>query len=289
MPLISVVMPVYNSEDYLGEAIKSVLNQSFEDFVFYIVNDGSKDNSENEILKFRDSRINYKSLGINTGYVNVLNSVLSEVRTKYVVRLDSDDVCRKDRFEKQVLFLEANPQIGLCGSNAMLISDDSKMNNVIWLQPESHGAIIYKALFENPVIHPSVMFRSDLLEKVGNYNSDLMPSEDLDLWLRMSEITILYNLQEPLIRYRLHENQVSKTLNHHQQFIADKTHLNFIMNKLGYSEPKALSILNFLRGKGGLSFAQKMDVCLKNLSVKLPKETKKLLFKKLFRSKYSAL
>ena len=117
-PTISIVMPVYNCENYLHEAIKSILEQTYTDFEFIIINDGSEDNSEDIILSYADPRIIYIKNDKNMKIVKTLNKGISLSRGKYIARMDADDICYRDRLEKQLSFMEKHKDIDLCGSYA---------------------------------------------------------------------------------------------------------------------------------------------------------------------------
>src|SRR5688572_768328 len=127
-PLISVLMPVYNAGPYLKESIESVLAQTYDNFEFLIINDGSTDSSEKEILSYNDVRIHYVKCETNSGLIATLNQGLALATGKYIVRMDADDICRPQRFEKQVRFMENHPEIGICGCCADVIDrKDVKM------------------------------------------------------------------------------------------------------------------------------------------------------------------
>ncbi len=278
-------MPVYNSAGYVGEAIESVLNQTQRDFVFYIYNDCSTDDTEDEILKFNDPRIVYKRKEKNVGYVPILNELLQISESEYIARIDSDDICVENRFEIQLSILRNNQKIGLCGSSATMISDDEKLNGQVWIQPEKHSEILFKAFTENPVIHPSVMFRAGVIKKTGLYNPGLMPSEDLDYWLRASQFFELYNVKQPLIYYRHHSGQISNRLNQHQADNAWKIHLAFIADRLSCPEEKAEMLYSFLKGAGELEEKLKNYFLRKTIVSRLPVRTKRLLIRSLLKKK----
>jgi glycosyltransferase involved in cell wall biosynthesis len=211
-PQITVIMPVYNAESYLREAIESVLNQTFTNFVFIILDDGSTDTSKSIIEKFTagDSRIIPFYLEQNQGYVKCLNFALEKITTKYIARIDSDDVCLPSRFQRQFEYLEKKPEIGVLGSASININPNGEILNTHHVKTTSQ-AIRWISFFKNPLLHPSVMVRTAALSKVGNYNESMMPAEDYDLWSRMLSVTEIENIAEPLIKYRVHENSISRT------------------------------------------------------------------------------
>lgn len=217
MSKISVVMPVYNGEKYLKQAIDSILDQTERDFEFIIIDDGSTDSSK-EILKEyekRDSRIKLL-LRPHRGLVVSLNEAVGSAQSVYVARMDSDDISLPKRLEKQLLFIE-NKDLSVCGTWAEGIDKgDHKINEMIY-PPESPSVVRSFLLLHNAFIHPSVMFRKDVFTEVGGYKSFFHRVEDYELWTRMVKRHRGGNIPEILLRYRLHENQVTRK--HHSKMI----------------------------------------------------------------------
>lgn len=211
-PQISVVMSVYNGEPYLHEAVESILCQSFTDFEFVVIDDGSTDGTKSILSTFalHDPRIILVRGAENVGYTRRLNEGISYARGMYIARQDADDISLPERLARQVTFLEEYPNIGMVGTLPQFI--------------DSHGALIvdshYVCVTDNDQIqnrlldsncfhHGSVMMRRQLLELAGPYDVELEPSEDYDLWLRLAEITQLANLDQRLYLYREQSNSVS--------------------------------------------------------------------------------
>src|SRR5215203_3648445 len=192
MPLISVVMPIYNNEQYVGLAIESILNQTFRDFEFLIFNDGSTDRSQEIICSFNDSRIKAFDYSINTGYVTHLNHGIEIATGKYIARMDADDISLPDRFERQIKILENNPEIGLCGAwiqefDITLIPKDK---GKIYRYASNHDAICVKLMRHNSFAHPVVMMRRNvLIDHNLRYEKEYVPSEDYQLWVKMKKFT----------------------------------------------------------------------------------------------------
>lgn len=211
-PAISVAMSVYNGERFLAEAVESVLQQSFRDFEFLILDDGSSDSSVRIARDHasRDSRIRVISRE-NRGLVASLNQLLAESRGALVARMDADDVCMPQRFERQFAFLSANPDYGVVGS----WSEDIGEDGLPWqddrsTHPVTHDDVIASIDASVPFIcHPAVMYRRDTVLSVGGYHAAYRHCEDLDLWLRLAGVTRIGNLPERLLRYRHYEGQVS--------------------------------------------------------------------------------
>jgi glycosyltransferase involved in cell wall biosynthesis len=205
VPAISVAMSVYNGEPYLAESVESVLAQSFGDFEFLILDDGSTDESRETIARYarRDARIR-PILRENRGLVASLNQLLAEARAPLIARMDADDVCSPARFERQLGFLAAHPDHGVVGSwsedideQGRSIQDDSSGVD----QPVTHEAFLASIDIAGPLLcHPAVMYRADVVRAVGGYHAAFRHCEDLDLWLRLATRTRLASIPERLLR-----------------------------------------------------------------------------------------
>jgi glycosyltransferase involved in cell wall biosynthesis len=207
-PKVSILMPVYNSELYVGEAIESILAQSFPDFEFIILNDGSTDKSEKIILSYKDERICYFKNSQNLKLAATLNKGLELANSEYIARMDSDDIAVPERLMKQIQFLDQNPEVGICGSNVELIG---KWNFITELSYTSND-IEAELLLKNPVFHPTVMFRKSIVDKHRiRYNPSFEHLEDYYFWAELSRITKIVNLENVLVKYRWHEENISVT------------------------------------------------------------------------------
>jgi glycosyltransferase involved in cell wall biosynthesis len=196
-------MPNYNNASYLREAVESVLKQTFHDFELVVVDDGSYDNSVELLQSFKDRRISIVLNGRNRGIAYSRNKAISVTCGKYVAWLDSDDVARADRLEKQFAFLEGNDQYGLCCSNVATIDEGSKpLTGSLWTKTEL--PLNWILLWTNPIAQSSVMVRrSCIAESEGPYLEEFSPAEDYDLWCRLGLQTKLYRLDETLLYYRI--------------------------------------------------------------------------------------
>lgn len=229
LPVVSVVMPVYNSEKFLREATESILNQTFKDFEFIIIDDGSTDKSGEIIKSYKasDGRIRLIEHKQNKGLVESLNHGLSESRGQYIARMDADDISLPNRLKKQVTFLDSHSSIVVVGSWYQKIDDTG-----------SHGAIVknftdptiidFHKLFFNPVAHPSVMFRKKEIESVGGYRGSLQHVEDFDLWSRFSEPKLFANIPEILYKYRVHHKSISAN----NKRLQEKAMISIILNNI---------------------------------------------------------
>ena len=209
-PLISVCMPVYNAKRYIGEAIESILAQTFRDFEFLIIDDGSTDRSLAILERYaaQDTRIRLSSRP-NAGYVVRLNEMLHQARGDLIARMDADDVALPERFARQVEFLHSHPEVDVVGGAQEQISSKGHYLSIHY-DPQGHEEIEERGLTGVCAInHPSVMMRRKAVLAVGGYQVELMPAEDLDLWLRMGERGRLANLPDVITRYRLHDSSVS--------------------------------------------------------------------------------
>jgi len=225
---ISVLMPVYNGEKFLKEAIDSILNQSFKDFEFLIINDGSTDRSKKIILSYQDQRIRFFENKKNLGVAKTLNRGLKLAKGKYIARMDADDISLSDRFKKQVEFMEKNPQVAVCGTWVKLIG-----NHNIWQSPGDDKTIKSLSLFYSSIYHPTALIRNDLLKRYNlSYNPSFIHAEDYELWVRIMEKTKVVNLQEVLLFHRIHSKEAGKIYRQTQVKNANRIRL-YQLNKLG--------------------------------------------------------
>ena len=205
-PLVSVILPAYNSALYIGQALESILNQSFSDFEILIFDDCSTDDTVAIIESYTDSRIQLIRKEKNTGYTNSLIEGIRMAKGKYIARMDSDDISMPLRFEKQIAFLEANTDYGLVGSFIQTIQQEQ--GSEIWKYPEEDDAIRLFCMVNSPFAHPTVMIRKEVLdENQLMYKAAFEPCEDFKLWIDLLKCTKGKNLPEVLLQYRLHNQQ----------------------------------------------------------------------------------
>lgn len=211
-PIVSVIMPVYNSEKYLSEAIESILAQTLTDFEFLIFDDGSTDNSKLIIDSYakKDKRIYTYCSSQNQGYTLHLNIGLEKARGPYIARMDSDDISMPNRLEDQVNFLNENPSVVVVGSSSIIIDESSSQIGLDIRQSDS-SYLFWQSFFTNPVSHPTVMFRKEVVLNIGSYDINKEPSEDYDLWTRILKKNDISNIIPPLLKYRKHTNSISIT------------------------------------------------------------------------------
>jgi glycosyltransferase involved in cell wall biosynthesis len=220
MPKLTVLMTVYNGEAYLRETIDSILNQTYKDFKFLILDNASTDGSREIIRSYNDPRIELVALPENIGQIAALNRGLDMSDTLYVGRIDADDISLPQRFERQVEFMDSHPRIGVCGTFAFTFGG-KKSNRFSW--PCTSEDIKARLLFECVISHPSVVIRKSFFDKYKlRYNEELGHSEDWELWQKASAYFELANIPGYLLKYRVHSQNVSKITAHMQLETAKK-------------------------------------------------------------------
>ena len=226
MPKISVVMPAYNAEKYIAEAIESILSQTFRDFEFIIINDGSTDKTKEIILSFGDTRIVYLENEKNLGIVETLNRGLDAARGEYIARMDADDVAMPERFEKQLAYMEKHPEVGVLGCGVYLY--DGKENYGERRFSEQPYAVAVDLLFSCALAHPTVMIRKNVLASSGvQYEAQYHGCEDYRMWTRLVPVTGIANLPEPLLRYRKHRGQITAKKSGKTDSLVDNIRLDY--------------------------------------------------------------
>lgn len=242
-PLVSVVMAVYNGEKYLREAIDSVLTQTFNNFEFIIINDGSSDSSLSIINSYSDKRIKLINNDLNKGLIYSLNSGIDASSGRYIARMDADDICLQERFKKQFEYLELHPNVGVIGCDYLSFSDKhSTYIKSIYKSSEIKSFLLFTAT----MCHPTLMLRKQILiENNLFYSETAKHVEDYDLWCRLILRTDFYNLNEVLFKYRDHPYQVS----HHYRDIqiqnSQVIQENYLRN-LGFSFSESERQTHFL-------------------------------------------
>jgi glycosyltransferase involved in cell wall biosynthesis len=224
---VTVLMSVYNGQRYLKESISSVLNQSFREFEFIIINDGSTDHSENIIKKFciLDNRIRFIQKK-NTGLTQSLNKGIEIAKGEWIARIDADDICEKKRLETQYFYAQSKKSLVLIGSGFVKINHEG-LQSKIYKYPCEHNQLkelLIKKKFFYP--HSSFFIRSESIKKLNGYRERIKRSQDFDLGLRLSEIGEIACIEEPLVRIRKHKNQVSHEDNGLRQLV--DSHVAFI-------------------------------------------------------------
>ncbi len=207
-PRVSVVMAVYNGQQYLKEAIESILIQTFSDFEFIIIDDGSTDSSYEIVKAYRDPRIRLIENGSNHGLAASLNTGFAAATGRYLARMDADDVSLPKRLSQQVAFMDVHPEVGVCGSWVEVIGTD---RHLVWEYPTDSDTIHARLLFDSALAHPSVIFNRALLQNAQlSYDSRYRCAQDYELWTRAARRLPLANISEVLLIHRVHPNQVGQ-------------------------------------------------------------------------------
>jgi glycosyltransferase involved in cell wall biosynthesis len=207
-PLISVILSVYNGEKYLAEAIDSILNQTYKNFEFIIINDGSTDRSLEIVKSYSDERMVLISRE-NRGLVESLNEGIEKAKGRYIARMDADDISLETRFEEQMTFMEADKGIGVCGTAIIGFGEGMKEHVSTY---EIHNSRLQtELLFSSVFAHPTVMIRREILLKHElKYEKESLHAEDFALWVRLAQYTKLANLKKPLLKYRILQDSITR-------------------------------------------------------------------------------
>lgn len=207
-PMVTVLMSVYNGEKFLKEAMESILNQTFTNFEFLIINDGSTDSSVEIIESYKDSRIRLINNEKNLKLIASLNKGISLAKGKYIARMDCDDFSVPQRLQKQVEFLESNSEYGLVGTYYTVIDGEGKeQRNVSY--PSSNELIKLFLSLNCPLAHGSIMGRTELFKENLYGSKESYAVEDYELWTRMAKVTKIHNIPEYLFKYRIYGESFS--------------------------------------------------------------------------------
>jgi glycosyltransferase involved in cell wall biosynthesis len=206
-PTVTVLLPAYNAAPTLLGAVDSVFGQSYTDFELLVMDDGSTDATAEVLKSCRDSRVRVVRSERNQGLIAVLNQGLELARGKYIARMDADDTAHPRRLELQLGFLEAHPDVGICGTWFRVRGG---WRRTVVRTPTSHQAISARLFFRSPFAHPTVAFRRAFLEESGlRYDPQAVDAEDFDLWVRARERTRFANIPRVLLDYQVHSDQTS--------------------------------------------------------------------------------
>lgn len=248
MPKISVVMPAYNAEKYIAEAIDSILNQTYRDFEFIIINDGSTDKTEEIILSYTDERIVYLKNEKNMGIVYTLNRGLDVAKGEYIARMDSDDISMPTRFEKQLSLFKKNSNLAVVGTSFTVFGEGIKDYHFNF----SHNYKRAKAelFFNSSLGHPSVMIKKSVL--INNnlyYEEEYSGLEDFVLWWRIAKYGDIASLEEPLLRYRKHQKQITAS----RDIVFEQKFKKFLLERIGilntnYTDTEFESLFKYCLG-----------------------------------------
>ena len=248
--MISVVMPMFNAEAYLSEAIDSVLTQSYQNFELIIIDDGSTDSSVDIVNSYQDKRI----ILIRSAhdFIQSLNLGFEKARGKYIARMDADDIMLSNRLQVQFDYMEQNPGIDICGSWVCFFGQST----YTYTYPTSHEEIVQKMLLQNSICHPSVLIRvSSLYEKMefkAIYKKNYIYAEDYKLWTDLVMNGLKFSiLPEVLLKYRISESQVTNTKREQMQkstFLVQFDYVYYVATKIVEKEPDYFDAIDSLIG-----------------------------------------
>lgn len=256
MPKISVIMSVYNGEKYLAEAIESIVGQTFSQWELVIINDCSQDSTGEILEKYSssDERIKVYTNEMNLKLPKSLNKAISLCSGKYIARMDADDICLPDRFEKQYKFMEENDDISLSSCRFLTLKNGVYSSGSCGARCD-YDSLKAMLLVTNPILHPGVIAKAEVM-KALNYDTSLTCTEDLELWNRMVRENIKMEIQpEYLLIYRLHDKQITKTTLEKQQNEVLKIQNNYFSD---YLNPLDEEMQNFY--VSGIYFNEKPDI-----------------------------
>jgi len=231
MPKVSVLLPVYNGELFLKEAIESILSQTFRDFEFIIIDDGSTDGTSAILEHYQqmDDRIQIYRHG-HRGLVPSLKRGCHLARGEYIARMDADDVSLPERLARQVEYLETHPEIGVLGCAVQIIDGRGKKTRILQF-PTEHAVLKWRLCFfiSFTFAHPAVVMRRDLVERVGGYNPEMGHPEDYELWRQLIWLTRLSNLSDVLLYLRKHEASYTRVPLHLMEQIKNGIRVSQLM------------------------------------------------------------
>ena len=273
-PRVTVLMSVYNGEKYLEDAINSILQQTFADFEFLIINDGSTDNSRDIIVSYEDPRIRLFDNPANIGLTNSLNRGLGTARGDLIARQDADDISRPTRFEQQVGFLERHPQVALLGTQNRIIDQNGcLLRSAGSTKPIGNTALRWYLMFDNPFIHTSVMFRRKMVcMEFKGYDDEAVKCEDFELWSRIARKYQVRNLPQVLVDTRIHPESIMAAkhyLNPRISPIYEKIFLENIrvLSGFGNAPKEYATLLNSLREGPGYGRIETPNRIMKAIDV----------------------
>jgi glycosyltransferase involved in cell wall biosynthesis len=248
-PKVTVLMSVYNCERYLKKAVDSILNQTFRDFDFLIINDGSSDSTVEILKDYNDPRIKIIDNKKNLGLTRSLNKGLRLAKGEYIARQDADDISLPQRLEKQTEFLSSNPRTAVVGSWTEVI-DEYDETKGIWRNITQPHLLKWRLLFSNQFAHCAIMFRKSAVKDIGGYSVELNSAQDYDLWLRISFSWEVANIPEVLVKWRQWGKNISTIHRNYQHEIAKKIsrrNLEYILDEnIDEFTFKSLGLLYYL-------------------------------------------
>lgn len=268
-PLVTVLIPAYNAEEYIEQSVRAVMAQSYGHLEILVINDGSQDRTGAILdhLAQTDARLRVVHNSENLQLIATLNKGLDLARGEYIARTDADDIAHPHWIEKLLNFLRQHPHIGAAGAGIRIFSKDPQTDGYDVVYPQHHHDIIREMIYRNPFAHPTMMMRAELLRRHGlRYDAGYAHAEDYKLWLEISKISQMANLPDILLAYRIHTNntsilnkaaQLAATRKISQEAIANFLHIHHNIAFTWPSWPKKLLVQDLLRFTEALQNAQK--------------------------------
>ena len=253
---LSVILPVFNGMPFLREAIQSLLNQSFQDFVIIVIDNGSNDSTGEYIQSLKNGKIEYHNLK-EKNLVKALNTGLEKADSPFIARMDADDVVHPKRFENQINFLNAHKDISLIGTRGYYLSENGRKKIKINC-PLNHNDIIKSMLNSRyAIIHPSIMLKKSVYDKFGGYKEEFSDCEDFEFFLRIGEKIKFVNLPEHLYYLRIRDNSImmkdAKKRTEQYYLVSQKYYTNY--NVSHNNEANKINKISFIQKLDTLSIA----------------------------------
>ena len=241
-------MPAFNTEKYITEAIDSILNQTFTDFEFIIINDGSTDKTEEIILSYKDSRIVYIKNEKNMGIVYTLNRGLDAAKGEFIARMDSDDISLPERFCEQIKFLEKHKNIAVLGTAINIFGENIEPS--VFINSSNTKKAKADLFLCSTIVHPTAIIRKSIIDKYNlRYEEEFAGMEDFRLWWKISHFGDIMSLKTPLLNYRRHFSQITANVNEQktkkaQEFLSER----ISMFNISYSKEEFDSLFKYRTG-----------------------------------------
>jgi len=255
LPLVSVIMAVYNGEKYLADTVKSILEQNYQNIELIIVDDASTDSTPELLRRITDPRVVVYTNPQNRKLAASLNFAIARSHGIYIARMDADDLCDSDRIIKQVAYMESHPDTDVLGGNYRACGNAHYKSDY----KTGHDYIRTGLLFENTMCHPAVFFRKDAISSW--YDETFAASQDYDLWTRLIDTNRFANLKDIVLHYRVHEGQTLKTASAAQKKGAELSRLR-MLEKYGITDRvHTKNFLEFCSLPAETTYTQYLDLC----------------------------
>ncbi len=246
-PLVSVIMPVYNCVKYVDEAIESIVKQTYTNMEIFIIDDCSTDGTKSKVETWakQDNRIKPIFKSANAGYVDSLNMAIRLSNGEYIARMDGDDVSLQGRIARQVEYMSMNLEIGVLGCGYRFLGTSKS-----FIPLTDHDVIKIGLLLESQLAHPTVMYRASMLKKLDRlYKTEFIPCEDYEFWVYLSSKTIIHNLKDVLLEYRIHEGNTSKNHSKNSELLKQISEIQLKNLSINSDEVGMLDLKNIIRNK----------------------------------------